>query len=272
MTTIPDLKTPRHERRVVLFRIVAGLIAIGLFAMDGISVLAPWIDLPSHRDLAYPSAIQRWYEARWSAYAGILLTGCLLALLQSGPRPLLLQFLVLAGAILGAISLPFEPLIGITRIVAIALLVAIFPDRGSLARFSRPDRVSRPLLALSLVTGALLALNAWHSIQPDLGGAYGYDRYSSEAVVLAAALALAGLLAATKRPGWQALALLAGAALIYLGLVAAKLLEPTGHWSGVYAALATLSGWAFVGATLWEARRERKNSADWSNATSLIPK
>jgi hypothetical protein len=44
------------------------------------------------------------------------------------------------------------------------------------------------------------------------------------------------------------------AALIYLGLVAAILPNHAGSWGVLGAALATLGGWAFVGATAWEMR------------------
>ena len=267
MTAITSLKISRRDRHVLLFRIAAGLIAAGLFLVDGIGVLAPWFDLKGYRVAPYEPAIQRWYDARWGAYAGILLIGSLLAMLwRPGARPLLLQFAVLSGAVLSAIGLPFDPFVGIMRIAALALLVALYPHRDMLARFSRPDRLSRPLLALSLAA-ALLALDAWHSIRLVQPGSLAIDRRATEAIILAAALPLAGLLAATKRPGWQVLGLLSGAALIYLGLVAAKLPSQPGAWGAAGAALATIGGWAFVGATRWEARRTIKESAAQDNGT-----
>jgi hypothetical protein len=258
---------------MLLFRIAAGLIAVGLFLVDGIGILAPWFDLKGFRTTSYEPALQRWYEARWGAYAGILLAGSLLALLwRPGARPMLLQFLVLSGAVFSAIGIPFDPSLGIIRIAAVALLVALYPHRQLLARFSRPDRLSRPLLALGLAAAGLLALDAWHSIRFVQAGSQTIDRRATEAIILAAALALAGLLAATKRPGWQVLGLLSGAALIYLGLATAKLPAQPGAWGAVGAALATLGGWAFVGATWWEARRAPRDPADWSSATNLTSK
>ena len=84
---------------------------------------------------------------------------------------------------------------------------------------------------------------------------------SITAIIFAITLALAGLLATTKRPGWQALGLLTGAALIYLGLVAAKLPAQAGSWGTLRTALATLLGWTFVGATAWEMHLETRQVA-----------
>jgi hypothetical protein len=272
MTAMTSLNISRRDRHTLLFQAVAGLIAVGLFLVDGVGVLAPWFDMKGYT-APYEPALQRWYDARWGACAGILLIGSLLALLwRPDARPLLLQFLVLAGAAASAIGLSFDPYAGVLRIAAIALLVGIYPRRELLTHFSQPNRLSRPLLALSLTSAALLALDAWLSMQLAPGGTRAIDRPATEAIVLAAALALSGLLAATKRPGWQALGLLSGAALIYLGLAAAKLPAQPGAWGGTGAALATLGGWAFVGATWWQARSAPKDRADRNSVSSLTSK
>jgi hypothetical protein len=275
MTALTRSQTRGRDWQILLFRIVAGLIAVGLFLFDGIGVIAPWFDLTSYRALEYQVPLQRWYDARWGAYSGTLFTGCLLALLwRPHPQPLLLQFLVLTGIILAAIGAAFDPFGSIVRITVVALLVVAYPRRATLTQFARSHRLSWPLLALSLPVATLLAFDVWRSIQPNLAATstYTHDRHSLEAVMLSIALVLAALLAATRRPGWQALGLLTGAALIYLGLAAAKLPDRAGSWGAAGAALATLIGWAFVGATAWEARRMRKDTADWNNATSLISK
>jgi len=275
MTAITSSNTQRRDWRIVIFRIVAGLIAVGLFLVDGIGVVAPWLDLTDYRAPEYQAVAQRWYDARWGAYSGILLTGSLLALLwRPRAQPLLLQFLVLSGVAVAALGVPFAPFISILRIAAVALLVITYPDRAALPRFAQPHPRSRPLLALSLLAAAPLAIDAWRSLQSRLAvaGMPAYDRHAIEAVMLAIVLVLAGLLSATRRPGWQALGLLTGASLIYLGLAAAKLPDQPGSWGVTGAALATLGGWAFVGATAWEARRARKDPADWSSATNLISK
>jgi hypothetical protein len=273
MSAIPRLIGARRDWRLVSFRIVASLIAVGLFLADGIDIVAPWIDLTSYSALEYRTTMQRWHSARWSAYSGILFTGSLAALLwRPRAQPLLIQFLILSGAALALIGAPFAPFMSALRLATAALLALTYPDRAALPRLARSaSPPSRSLLALSLLAAALLAIDAWRSIAFRLSaaGSYAPGRHWIEAIMLAVALALAGLLASTKRPGWQALGLLTGAALIYLGLAAAKLPDQAGAWG---AALATLGGWAFVAATAWEARRVRKESADWRGTTGLISK
>jgi hypothetical protein len=182
----------------------------------------------------------------------------LLALLwRPQAQPLLLQFLTLSGAALVAIGAHFDPLTSIVQAAAITLLVISYPNRAALARFSQPGSLSRPLIVLSLPATALLALDAWRTLQSQLAAP---DRASIAAVILAITLSLACILAATKRPGWQALGLLTGIALIYLGLVAARLPNQAGSWGILGVALATFGGWAFVGATTWEMQLETRRA------------
>jgi hypothetical protein len=271
MAAISGLQAARQERRLILFRILAVLIVIGLFLVDGITVLAPWLDPTAYGAPMYADAMQRWHDARWGAYAGILSTGSLLALLwRPRAQPLLLQFLIGSGIMLAALEAPFAPSRSLLNTAIIALLAIAYPDRVALLQPRPLELLSRPLLALSLLAAALLAVDLWRSIAPDLaaGGSYLLAHHAIETC----ALALAGLLASTRRPGWQALGLLTGATLIYLGLAAAKLPAQAQSWGAAGAALATLGGWAFVGLTAGEARRAGKQSAKWNSATSLMPK
>lgn len=271
MITVPGLKAARSEWRMMLFRILVVLIAVGLFVVDGISVVAPWVDLSEYGAPAYAAASQRWHDARWGAYAGILCTGSLLALLwRPRAQPLLLQFLLSSEIASAAIKAPFAPFQSLLHIALVALLAISYPDRATLLQFAPLERLSRPLLALSLIGTALLAIDIWRSLPVDLAVSGGH--LLAQHAIEASALALAGLLAATRRPGWQALGVLAGAALIYLGLAAAKLSSQPQAWGTTSAALATLAGWAFVGLTAWEAHRAGKQRAKWNSATSLMPK
>jgi hypothetical protein len=257
MTAPTGSQAARHEWRLVLFRILAGLIAVGLFLVDGVGVLAPWLDPTSSGTPVYTNGIQRWYDARSGAYTGILITGSLLALLwRPHAQPLALLFLIGSGIVLAALEALFAPLQSILQVAIIALLGITYPYRAGLRRLTIRQRLSWPLVGLSLLLAVLLAIDVWRSISTEL--AAGGSRLLARHMVEAVALALAGLLAATRRPGWQALGLLTGVALIYLGLAAAKLPIQAGGWGAAGAALATLGGWAFVGVTAWEVRRAGK--------------
>ena len=47
------------------------------------------------------------------------------------------------------------------------------------------------------------------------------------------------------------------AVVVEAGLAAVMLPNQPGSWAGLGGALATIGGWAFVGATMWEARRAK---------------
>jgi hypothetical protein len=270
MITILSLKAAHHGRRLLVFRLIGVLIAVGLLLVDGIHVVAPWLERSGHDAPVYATTLQRWHDARWGAYAGILCTGSLLALLWRPRAQLLLQFLICAAIMLAAIKAPFAPLQSLLHVAIVALLAIAYPDRAALLQYKPLGQLSRPLLALSLLAATLLALDIWRSIGLDL--AAGGSQLLVRHTIGAGALALAGLLAATRRPGWQALGLLTGATLIYLGLAASKLSLQPPAWGAASAALATLGGWAFVALTAWEARRAGKQSAKWNSSTSLMPK
>jgi hypothetical protein len=271
MITILGVKLAHYGRRLLVFQLIGVLIAVGILLVDGIHVVAPWLDLSEYSAPLYAATLQRWHDARWGAHAGILCTGSLLALLwRPRAQPLLLQFLICAAIMLVAIEAPFAPFQSLLHATIVALLAIAYPDRAALLQYRPLGQSSRPLLALSLLVATLLALDIWRSLPVNLtaSGSHLLAQHTIEA----SALALAGLLAATRRPGWQALGLLTGATLIYLGLVAAKLSIQPHAWGATSAALATLVGWAFVGLTAWEARRAGKQSAKWNSATSLMPK
>ena len=60
---------------------------------------------------------------------------------------------------------------------------------------------------------------------------------------------------ALVRPGWQALGIIVGLAFVYLGVASISLPFYAGSWNLWGGALATVGGWAFIGATLWQARQ-----------------
>jgi hypothetical protein len=253
----------RRDRRTLAFRALAALAIVALLVTDGIGLAAPWLDLTSYRAPDYQAAIHRWHEAQQGTYAGILLIGSMLALLwRPRGQPLLLLFLALSGGALALSAAPFAPRMALGSLALLALLVITSPDRRARLGFAGPARPSLALLALGLLAAALLATEMWRSLQLQLAAADAHAQggHWARSAILALALALAGLLAATKRPGWEALGLLTGAGLIYLGLAAVTLPDQAGSWNRLGGALATLGGWAFVGATLWEARRSRRQA------------
>jgi hypothetical protein len=72
-------------------------------------------------------------------------------------------------------------------------------------------------------------------------------------VVLTIVLVLAGVSAATRRPGWRALGFLTGLTYLYLGAAAISLPNQVGSWGTVGGIAGMLGGLAFIVVTLWEA-------------------
>jgi hypothetical protein len=258
----PSIEQSGHRGR--LFR-VAVVAATLLFGIAGIGLLAPWVDLTSFHARGYEAAAERWHDAQRGAASGILFGGAslLALLLPSRAQPLLLQFLALAAVTTTALGSALDLRDLAPLVLPAALAVAAFPRPRRLLDFALPGRLSVLLLALSLITAAVLAADVWRSFQLQLGvaGAQASSGHGIATTTLAAVLALAGGLAATKRPGWQALGLLAGATLIYLGLAASVVPAQVGSWGRSGAGLATAGGWAFVAVTWWEARRDRPGEA-----------
>src|SRR6059036_3844166 len=152
MSTIAQSTKQRRDWRVIVFTIVAGLLAL-LFLMNLYRLTAPWAPLAS-----YPNDdprqlnpdLHRWHDAMWGAVSGILNGGVLLALLwRPRERPLLIQYMALVVVAAAVTMLPFEPQL-VVVILILAIVVAAYPAPRALMGFSRTEPLSRPLLALSL--------------------------------------------------------------------------------------------------------------------------
>ena|SRR5438034_9308905 len=76
-------------------------------------------------------------------------------------------------------------------------------------------------------------------------------------VGLALLLILGGSLAATRQPGWQALACITGIAFLYLGSVAILLPGYAGSWGTMGGILGVLGGLGYLISTLVEARKSK---------------
>jgi hypothetical protein len=77
---------------------------------------------------------------------------------------------------------------------------------------------------------------------------------------LALLLILGGSMAATRRPGWRALACIVGIAYLYLGSMALLLPDYAGSWGTIGGMLGLFAGLAYISITLFEAQRTRRAS------------
>ncbi|HUG14648.1 MAG TPA: hypothetical protein VMM78_06475 [Thermomicrobiales bacterium] len=261
MTTAGTRVAAGRLRRSPALRVLLwGMLLLSLTAMGGIpGLLAPWVflgDWPGHE---FPE-IHRWHDAQWGALFGLLIGGSL-AFLARRPddRPLLVQFLLAATGGLVLLNAPFDPLILLGLLFGvfgpIAAIALLLPRRIALTSL-RPDSlraVNWPLVAISLLSGALMARPAWrwYDLQlmrfPDEHSQFQHWTISA---VLAVVLVSGGLLAATGRPGSRWLGILCGVTFIYLGLAALRVPDHPGSWGTEGGLLAMAAGVAFIAATL----------------------
>jgi hypothetical protein len=241
----------------VLRAILWGMALLAWTVMGGIpGLLAPWTflgDWPGHQ---YPE-MHRWHDAQWGAMVGILVGGPLLLLARRpGERPLLAQFLLVATGALVLLNAPFDPLILLGLLAGIfgpVLAIAWLHPRRADLRSLRPARLNWPLVAISLLTGAALARPAWRWYDVQLLRAadeHSQFQHWTITMVLAVAIVAAGLLAATSRPGARELGILAGLALVYLGLAALRVPDHAGSWGSRGGVAAIAAGAAYVAASL----------------------
>ncbi len=270
-----SLEMPRIETkhwRIVTFMIVAGLFVLVLF-YAGIPDL---LDLPGQP--GFPSIIHRWHEAEAGVMTVILFGGSMLVLLWKPLRNVVLaQFLVLGIAIvaLGFTAFTgagFNPLALLAGAVFISMFLAVYPSVRALRSFSREGSPSLLLLALSIIAAVLLAPVAWQELHMQMvgmsmGDVHALNYHWLSSVALSLWLVLAGLLSATKRPGWHILGFLTGSAFFYLGAAASALPDYAGSWGTTGGMLAMLGGLGYVFVTLFEMRMSRQKQAYTKSTT-----
>ena len=239
-----------RDWRAVLFRVLAAACAFLLLVSGGItSIVAPW-GSPGGAFPGFTPELHRWHSALLGVSEAILLPGLLLALLRRPrERPMLMQFFLLVGI---ALVLPHLLVRGSTPISSAFLVfpVLAYPALRELPRIPRGGRTGPLLLALGLFV--LLAFDMWSNLQAQITGAGGeHARHGhwATAFSLDVVLILALLFAASRRPGWLALSLLAALALVYLGAAALALPNHAGSWGVLGGTLAILGGIGLMLAT-----------------------
>jgi hypothetical protein len=126
-----------------------------------------------------------------------------------------------------------------------------YPAPRTLLDFSRSGSISRPLLALTLLAAVLLAPSMWRSLLWQVQGVgdehatvYHWIAGFEHTVILL----VAGVLASTKRPGWQTLGIITGVVFLYLGLVALSVPDQAGSWGIIGGILGLVGGAGYIGA------------------------
>ncbi len=248
---------------VILFDTIAGLlILLTLYGSLGDLLLLPG-------QSGFPSIIHRWHEAQSGAFTVILLGGSLLALLwKPHTKPFVMQYLLLSIGVVcllfaTATGIGFMPLVLVIGLVFIAILAAAYPKPRDLLSFRMNASFSYPLLAITIVAAILLAPIIARELNYQILGMTQQDVHALNyhwltSVVLALLLILGGSLAATRRPGWRAVACIIGIAYLYLGSMALLLPDYAGSWGTIGGVLGLLGGLGYMSVILFEVQRTRR--------------
>lgn len=263
--------------RVILFSSLVILFALASFViLEGLTEgLSPWVIVGCPGCWAevapdYLPALNRWHGAEHGAMIAILFAGSLIGLAwRAIEKPLLHQFYVvghlvfMASFFAGAIFPSGAKLNNGSVVQFVAVLVGLalaYPRPKLLLDFASPG-FSRRLLYLTLGVGALLlypTIRAFTMQFSHVGipGEILFFRWGEDATVNLV-LITAGLMAATKRPGWKALTYLVGGTFLYLGAAAITVPHEAASWGYVGGALSILAGLAYI----WIARKEGRPEA-----------
>jgi len=257
MTTLTTPTVKSRDWRAIVFRVVAGLLALLALALQPAlpALVEPWV-LVAPDAPGYTAAIHRMHEVHWATIWVFMGASALALAWRPRTLPTLAQFVVLSILIQATGNFlvgDIDP----TPLVVLAIFIAAYPVPRDLIRLSSPRRLSLPLFGLSLLAAAFLAPDAGRSLHlqfAGLGGEHAAQHHWMLTADLELMIVGGGLLTATKRPGWRVLGMLVGLALLYLGVASISAPQFDGSWGMLGGGLATLGGLGFVGATRWEAR------------------
>ncbi len=256
--------TKRFDWRRILFSGVAGLVALLLLAFGSLhGLVAIWVRdwVASEPGIHHPE-MHLWHDAQIGALVGIMFVGSLLALAwKPRQQPLVAQFLGLGSLIYLGTLAPFDPVAALFLGILLAVPLACYPSLRALVNFHQTGQRAGILLGLATVAIAAMLPSAWLWLQLQRldTGEHATGNHWITGVGLVGVLGLAGLLAATRRPGWPVLGVLVGLAFVHLGAAAVTLPDQPGSWGLSGGVVAIIGGLLFIGATILEMRKPNLN-------------
>ena len=258
-TTTHAPSTGTWSWKDLLFPLISGAVGLLLVIQQAANFLVPWMPHAAIHDpkVAAP-AMHLWHYAQGGMH-GLLLLALPLLLLVWRPRQqvVLMQYLLVSGALLAAIIAPVHRMDVVPVIIVLAVLTVLYPGIRGLAARLTLRHLSRPLMALTLVVSPFLlresARLVWWQIH-GVGGDHATAGHWIAAATIPLTLIVAGLLAATRGPGWRVVGTIAGLSFLYLGAAAIALPRYDGSWGTGGGAASLLVGAAYLLVTYREAR------------------
>ena len=260
-----SVREPRgSRRRLIIFRVLAGLAgAFFLFTLP--QAISPWgaVTLSNMDGVTDPN-LHRW-SAALAGGPDLGMAGLLLYLAwRPLAAPLALQWIALAAIVFLMVNVPFVGVYIAVIAVPIILVLVAYPHPRELLTPPWTDGVRVPLFALGIVAAALLLTDAGRSLAAQLRGAdelaANFDWASNAEHVVNTALA--AVLVGMRRPGAQALGVMAAAVLAFMGAAAISVPADPGSWGLIGGAAAIAIGVVLLVATLSPQRRSELAAQD----------
>lgn len=245
--------------RIWLFRIIALLVGL-VFAINLTAAAQPWFPSAPGPPTTHP-ILERWSIP---LAAGVdAASALMLFYLAWRPRqaPLFLQYFALVIVIFILITTPFEPALGVAFIAALPL--AAYPWPRQLLVPPWRGGVRWRLLGLAVLAGTLLLADAWIALQAQIHHTDELARATADYatnVEHLLSICVAMLLVASRRPSRKPFAVMLGAELLYLGVVAITVPNAPGSWGTIGGALSVLAGLLYFLDLAHEFRQRRQQA------------
>lgn len=256
-----DIETWRSRS----FPLITKLLALVLLIAGTFEFIPAWLLRDPSEDA------HLWHIAELGALAAILLGGIMLALIRRPQeKPLLAQFFVLSAVILAVGIIPFD-IKGIGLLVIAGLFTVTYPRPRALVSLWREGPITKSLLGLSLLLAVFLLPVARRELHWQIVG-MGNDIHADDlhwigSALLIVLLILAGILSATKRPGWKHLSIITGVSYCYLGLIATIVPDYAGSWGTAGGIFTLIAGVFYIMITLVVAESMKIASSEARSAS-----
>ena len=246
----------------VVFPILSALAGAFLVMSVIDRVFIPWAPTtPIHDPEVMTPVMHAWHYALMVAHAGALMALPLLALVwKPRHRPLVMQYVAGMGLSTAAIDVPFRPDDAMVLGIAALILIALFPGFRNLLARPQLRGGSKLLLGLTALITPVLLYNMVQLIQfhvMGVGGDHATAGHWINSAALWPSVMLAGVLAATKRPGWQLLGIANGLFFLYGGAASIALRTFDGSWGTTFGWAGVVVGLLYLGLTVYENREQR---------------
>ena len=253
-----DLPLEPPVWRVITFRVLAALGGL-VFVVPLQQAISPWGAVTlSNTDGVTDANLHRWSAAlAGGPDAGLAVLFFYLAW-RPLQAPLVLQWTALAAIVFLVANVPFVGPSVAVYAIPVVLVLAFYPEPRALLKAPWVDGVRRQVLVPGIVIAVLLLVDASRAMALQIGGtgelARNYDAASNAEHMMT--VGFAALLAGMRKPGSEALGLMAAAVLAFLGAAAITVPTNPGSW-GVVGGLGAVAAVVLAGASTYEWLRMR---------------